>query len=210
MRCFRCGRNGHTIHSCFARSTVDGRSLPHPTHGHGTKPTKNKTASRSGVYVLRYPNGMFYVGKSSDIDKRIREHASGNVSCTAKWGIPEEVPAVTPSIATDHESWERNETLEQMQRNGIEKVRGWMYTSQEITEDAEENIMAQLCEKYDSCRYCGSTGHFISACPKYHKAKPSHRGIGNDDDSLSSSNADGSSSDEDSDSSSNSFDGHSD
>ena len=112
------------------------------------------------------PNGMLYVGKSSDIDKRIGEHASGTVACTSSWGIPREVPTLTPRIDVDNESWERNETLEQMQRNGIDKVRGWMYTTQELTDEAEEGIVSQLCEKYDCCRLCGSGGHFVSACPQ--------------------------------------------
>ena len=176
--CFRCGRNGHASSACFARSTVDGRPLLPPStsrHFQGPHITPGQRG-RSGVYVLQYANGMFYVGKSSNIDRRIGEHASGMVACTAEWGVPTEVPTVTPPLDTDHESWERNETLELMKLNGISKVRGWMYTSQDLTEDAEESIVSQLCEKYDCCRLCGSSGHFISACPKQNRTRSSSSG----------------------------------
>ena len=66
MRCFRCGRNGHASSGCFARSTVDGRPLLPPStskHFQGPHTTPGQRG-RSGVYVLQYANGMFYVGKS--------------------------------------------------------------------------------------------------------------------------------------------------
>ena len=209
VRCFRCGRNGHVGSGCFAKSTVDGSPLLRPSsRAKHVEGSRTRPGQRGGVYVLRYPNGMFYVGKSSNIDKRIGEHASGLVACTAHWGAPREVPTVTPPLDADYESWERNETLELMQRNGIGRVRGWMYTSQELTEDIEESIVSQLCEKYDRCRLCGSRGHFISGCPKQKRTRSSS----SDEYGSTSSDEDGSSASRDADGSSveSSWDGDSD
>ena len=133
---------------------------------------KTEEQPRSGVYVLQFANGMFYVGKSAHIDQRIRQHECKMVPCTAGWPRPFfEIPTLTPKLESDHESWERNETLELMQKYGIGKVRGWMYTSQDLSDEVEESIISQICEKYDCCRLCGKKGHFVSACPSTKKKK---------------------------------------
>jgi predicted GIY-YIG superfamily endonuclease len=157
ITCFRCGRDGHLSTECYASTAV--------------KPQANKRArvasprTRSGVYVLRYPDGHVYVGKSLDIDARIRQHNAGQVGCTStRRGAPREVPTLTPRTGDDLEAWERNETLAQMRAHGIEKVRGWMYTAQALTQEMEDSIEAQLCEKYDLCRRCGQPGHFAAQC----------------------------------------------
>lgn len=153
-RCFRCGRTSHFASECFARSTVDGQPLF--TYRHASN--KQQTTKRSGVYVLQWPDGRIYVGKSQDIDRRISQHAD-------EQGVqPREMPTVTQPIIGDLESWERNETLEQMQRHGVERVRGWMYTSTELSEEQLDSIDSQIAEKYDLCRLCGQSGHFASQC----------------------------------------------
>jgi len=193
ISCTRCGRTGHWIQDCFARSTIDGQLLPvknstevhrmfrgplseigqisdrrqisRKDEGQVSGKRKRQDSRRSGVYVLQYQNGNIYVGKSNDIDARIRQHASRSVKCTSGWqGSPTEIKPITPYM-DDFESWERNETLELMSKHGVEKVRGWMYTSQHLSQETVDSIDAQLCEKYDLCRSCGGKGHFMSACP---------------------------------------------
>lgn len=154
LRCFRCGRTSHFANECFARSTVDGQPLGSYRH---TKKQEQGT-KRCGVYVLQWPDGRIYVGKSQDIDRRIRQHAD------EKGVQPRELPTLTQPIMSDLESWERNETLEQMQRHGTERVRGWMYTSAELSEEQLDSIDSQIAEKYDLCRLCGRSGHFANQC----------------------------------------------
>jgi len=127
-----------------------------------------KTKARSGVYVLEFPCGMRYVGKSNNIDARINQHKRKEVAATSYMhGTPRELPLLSPhSLHQDHESWERNEFLAQAQTFGAENVRGWKYTSPTINEDDFDNIASELCEKYDCCRICGMKGHFANQCPK--------------------------------------------
>lgn len=155
FRCTRCGRASHTASNCFARSTIDGQPLLRSI-GHVESHRK-----RVGVYVLQWPDGNIYVGKSQDIDTRIQQHTR------EKGARPQELPTMTPAILNDLESWERNETLEQMRRHGVEKVRGWMYTSVNLSQDQIDSIDSQLAEKYDLCRVCGQMGHFASRCPQH-------------------------------------------
>lgn len=116
----------------------------------------------SGVYVLSLAHGRVYVGKSNDIEERLRQHRSGAGAACAKHFL-RRVPPMTPPTA-DLESWERAETLARMHAHGISKVRGWMYTSPEMDHVEREHAFKQVCEKFDLCRRCGGDGHFVAAC----------------------------------------------
>lgn len=156
VKCFKCWKKGHYASQCFIQLNEK-------------KKKRNEYATkRSGVYAIQYPNGQIYIGKSDNIDKRISQHT---VEQRHHRGIPREISTISEAIPNDLESWERNETLAQMMKNGIENVRGWMYTSEFLSEDQEDSIMSQICEKYDLCRNCGKAGHFANDC---HDQSTSH------------------------------------
>ena len=139
-------------------SSGKGYSIAYPDLP-GLKPVQNH---EGGVYVLRYPNGMIYVGKSNDVQGRVLQHKRGDFALL--WGTPAVVPTETPAIPHDLESWERNETLHQMRKHGIQKVRGWKYTASTLTAEEHRDVSMQIREKYDLCRLCGSDKHFANAC----------------------------------------------
>jgi len=122
-----------------------------------------KRLKEAGVYVLEKPDRTFYVGKSGNIQERLRQHADGSGASCAK-GFVRRVPPMTAEVEGDHEAWERAETLARMRKHGISNVRGWMYTSQVLTDAQVEHAFGQVCERHDLCRKCGKGGHFAARC----------------------------------------------
>lgn len=126
------------------------------------KANNNFQDKNNGVYVLELSDNRIYVGKSHNISKRIQEHLSGSGNKFVTHFI-RQLPCAT-SPTDDWESWERAETLHWMSVRGIDKVRGWMFTSFVLTPEDKKNAFYQLCERYDLCRKCGKRGHFVSFC----------------------------------------------
>lgn len=153
--CYRCGRRGHWISECYAKTHVNGRSLC--SNEPGSKRRK------TGVYVLGDEGGRMYVGKSQDVERRIEQHRSGE-GTQFLHGRLRRLVVGEAGTERDLESWERNETLARMYRHGVGKVRGWMFTSARLSAEQEELAFGQICEKYDLCRQCGRNTHFADKC----------------------------------------------
>lgn len=128
----------------------------------GRPPAKAVEALEGGVYVLQRPDGLFYVGKSGNIQERLRQHREGTGAACAK-GQCRRVPPLTPAC-DDLEAWERSEVLARMYRHGVRSVRGWMFTGRDMGDAEAEQAFRQVCEKFDLCRRCGRKGHFAAGC----------------------------------------------
>lgn len=141
-------------------SDSDDSSCKHPP---------NNNPQKGGIYVL-YGKGYYYVGKAlHNVAARVAQHRHDNNGATfckkVMKGRFERVPLlVSQGSLDDLESWERNETLHRMRAHGIERVRGWMFTSVRLTPKQRMDAFRQICEKFDLCRKCGSGAHFASDC----------------------------------------------
>jgi len=124
------------------------------------RPHMHASAS-AGVYALKSSvTGICYVGKSSDIGTRIEQHHRQNEGDSL---IRE--PLLTRGDVDDLESWERNEVLTRMYRNGLESVRGWKFTRRgQLTIDEKVSARDDIMEKFDLCRRCGRNNHFADKC----------------------------------------------
>ena len=136
----------------------EGEVRPAPqTRGYA----RGVSAASEGVYALEHPRtGQVYVGKTTHMDRRMQEHADAHPGLQLK-----RLPLLTHGEATDLESWERNEVLTRMYRNGTDAVRGWKYTRKgALTRKEELAVRDDIMEKFDLCRRCGRTSHFKAAC----------------------------------------------
>lgn len=185
MRCFACQGFGHFSGQCrgrgagrprrgWERDRLDCTVLGLKAQKGGAYIIGGKRSAEftlgpqgltnEGVYVLQMPWGGFYVGKSKNIEERLRQHESGkDLGAVCAKGFIRRVPVIT-TRQTDFESWERAETLTLMHKHGIGKVRGWFYTSPELTPSQREHAFQQVCEKFDLCRTCGNPTHFARNC----------------------------------------------
>lgn len=161
--CYRCGRLGHWAHECYAKTDVNGQSLrSNEFHAKKHKPTP-RCVVKAGVYVLGDEAGQMYVGKSQDVEKRIEQHLAGE-GTQFLVGKVRRLEVTEAGSEADLESWERNETLARMYKHGVDKVRGWMFTSVSLSAELKEQAFGQICEKYDLCRQCGRNTHFADKC----------------------------------------------
>lgn len=112
--------------------------------------------------------GRYYVGASSNIERRVREHeteqkaawvaASGGVAQVLLPLTPREEPLMV---------WEMKETLARMITHGFNNVRGWEYTTPWPLSDSDVDGIAKImCGglSVPLCRGCGYPGHVVSGC----------------------------------------------
>ena len=123
----------------------------------------SKKDKKPSVYILKLKDGKYYVGESSDVNKRVWMHQNDNGSAwTRRYSVEEQIDPISKINNFD----ELAQTLEMMRRYGIDNVRGSMFTKPFPLNPSEKIMAAQLyCELNGLCRRCGGNDHFIGACP---------------------------------------------
>jgi len=114
------------------------------------------------VYVLELAGGRYYVGKTTDVVKRVEEHKSGNGAGYTKLYKPKKLIEVRP-MKSDHD--ENNLTREYMSKYGVDNVRGGAYSQIALPPATKELLKQEFRGASDACFSCGKPGHFVAACP---------------------------------------------
>ena len=154
--CERCGRDSHDAESCYASRNIDGEII--------SDESDDEPEEKSGVYVLELRGGNFYVGKSDDVEVRIAQHEDGKGSAWTKlYSVVRAKDPIIPRME-DLDSWERAETIELARAHGIEKVRGHVWTTVNLTVNMKKEFVGHIRDRYDLCRRCGSSDHMITRC----------------------------------------------
>ena len=122
-----------------------------------------------GVYVLKFSDtlpdrALYYVGKSNDIEERLRQHARDEGAVCVRGRHFTRVPVIVAGTVNDMEGWERSEVLERMFQFGINAVRGWKFTLTAMPLEQKLSAFDDVCERFDLCRECGRGSHFIRDC----------------------------------------------
>lgn len=69
------------------------------------------------------------------------------------------------NLTGDGDGPERDETLRQMYKRGVQRVRGWKYVRAGMLRAPElSEVESNIRELFDLCRRCGRPGHFAAGC----------------------------------------------
>lgn len=113
------------------------------------------------LYILQLANGKYYVGKTTDVKRRIKEHMSGHGSEWTKLYHPIKV-LETRHIKDQHD--ENNTTKDLMKKYGVDNVRGGSYSQVILPSAYKETIDAEIRGTNGTCFKCGKKGHFANIC----------------------------------------------
>lgn len=114
------------------------------------------------LYVLLLQSEKYYIGKSTQVFRRISDHFNGRGSAWTKKYHPIDVIKVSPMVTQYDED---NETLDYMQKYGIDNVRGGIYSRCVLSASDKKSIYRRISGSNDCCFNCGHPGHFAEACP---------------------------------------------
>jgi hypothetical protein len=126
---------------------------------------RKSTTPEASIYVLQLAQGYVYVGKSSNIARRLGQHMDGLGARFTKRFKP--TGRLLPRLGTltgGGDGPERDETLRQMDHLGPQKVRGWKFCSAKLSIPDLREIEDNIRELKDLCRKCGRPGHFAMRC----------------------------------------------
>lgn len=112
------------------------------------------------IYVLRLKQEKYYIGKSSNPDKRIKAHFKGEASDWTKRYPPE---SVVERINNCDPYDEDKTTKIYMARYGIDNVRGGTYCQISLSEAVQKQLQTEIWGANDKCFRCGGD-HLVKDC----------------------------------------------
>lgn len=113
------------------------------------------------IYILSLEHGKYYVGKTDNVDTRLKQHYDGGGS---SWTTKYKPINVIEVIENCDEYDENKYVFKYMHKYGIDNVRGGSFVTIEF-EDFEIYMLEKILNgSSDKCFRCGRNGHFINNC----------------------------------------------
>lgn len=116
------------------------------------------------IYVLQLTNSKWYVGRTTDVTRRLREHVSGGDYCPA-WIKHHPVLGLHSSRVQTSPFDEEMVTKEYMLIYGIDQVRGAKYVKLRLpVEQIRELYTSFASLSHTTCQRCCRPGHVANGC----------------------------------------------
>ncbi len=112
------------------------------------------------IYILELENGKYYIGKTTNVAKRIQEHIN---QLGSSWTKKYKYVQTIETIKTDDPFDEDKYVKKYMSKYGIDNVRGGSYVLDSLTAYEIKFIERELRGASDQCFKCGGE-HFVNEC----------------------------------------------
>ena len=138
-----------------------------------TRYTESKDINApTSIYKMNLKGGKKYVGKTTDVDRRMNQHFSGNGAKVTKKFKPIDAKVVdeVPGLFSDEVEQEYMEKY--LDKHGYENVRGGYYTNSKTLKKNDESFHTMWNQKpkkskpkkISKCSRCGRSGHSKDKC----------------------------------------------
>ena len=114
------------------------------------------------IYVLSCSDNKYYVGKTKNLDARIKSHF---------YSYPDVVwlklykPVKLLQVYADQTSFDEDKfTIQYMSEYGIDNVRGGSFTTVNLSKEEKNVIEKMIIGSTDCCYKCKKKGHFAKDC----------------------------------------------
>jgi predicted GIY-YIG superfamily endonuclease len=119
-------------------------------------------AATRKLYTLLLEGDHYYVGITTNLEKRWEAHASGK---GASWTALHKPVEIIHSEDLESEFDEDRAVKILMHKHGIDKVRGGSYSNPELTPAQVKMLRREITMSTGACILCGEMGHMAKKCP---------------------------------------------
>ncbi len=113
------------------------------------------------IYILQLENSKWYVGKTTNPNFRLESHFNSNGSAWTNKYKPIRLHQLIPDC-DDYD--EDKYTLKNMEKYGINNVRGGTFCELKLNKENLNTIKKMIDGSTDKCYICGTKGHFANNC----------------------------------------------